>query len=286
MIYFSTEIEKFDSNDTVSVVDEDSDNDEDPSYKPHHCKLKTEPVADSKPKLKRRKQCKTQSKIKKHYKSTESKPKLTKRKPIKGTDVWCHLCDTTYILPRFYMEHMRKTHTPDVLPFICADCPKAFVSEQKMLRHAASHRPDEQKKIHPCTECEKTFSTVKIVQFHIRTVHMGERPFVCEECGKACSTKASLKDHQMSHSEERPFKCNDCPKCFKDLVALKRHLTTHNTSSFECVQCGQKLNTIRTLRNHMLVHSDKKRYKCHHCGNEYKRHHALKVRKQSHLVFI
>lgn len=188
------------------------------------------------------------------------------------------------------MRHMRDKHSPDVLPFVCAQCPKVFVSEQKMLQHAARHRPVEQKKTHACTECGKTFSKAENVQLHIRIVHIGDRyRYVCEECGKACATKGALKEHQVTHSDERPFKCTDCPKCFKDLPALKRHTETHNTATFECVQCGQRLNTRQTLKIHMLVHSDEKRYKCQHCGNAYKRYPALKVtfiRFRQGMVFI
>lgn len=273
--FFLTELEEAET----SFADEDDNEDEDASYTPECNKLRAELDVDRQPKTRKHKLYvkATRTTVKKCKKSIESKPKSNKRKPIKGTDVWCHLCDTTFDLPRLYMRHMRDKHTPDVLPFVCAQCPKVFVSEQKMHQHAASHRPVEQKKTHPCPECGKTFSKAENVQLHIRIVHDGDRPYVCEECGKACATKGALKEHQVTHSDERPFKCNDCLKCFKDLPALKRHTETHNTATFECVQCGQRLNTRQTLKIHMLVHSDEKRYKCHHCGNAYKRYPALKV---------
>lgn len=223
-----------------------------------------------------------QSACKKRNKPSETKPKSTKRKPIRGTttDVLCQFCEITFEQPHRYISHMRNKHSPTVLPYVCDECPKCFVSEKKMLRHAACHRPVGQKKIHPCPECDRTFTRADNVQMHRRIVHIGERPFVCEECGKGYATKAALKEHQVSHSNLRPFKCNDCPMCFKDLRALQRHSVRHSAfvRSFECLECGHSMSTLQTLRNHMVVHSDEKRHKCQHCGNAYKRYKTLKVR--------
>lgn len=240
-----------------------------PADRKSRIKLKNRP--------KKRQNYKAESK--KSHQSNESMVRNTiKRIPVRGTDVWCHLCDKTFNLPRRYMVHMRNTHRPNVLSFGCDQCPKFFATEDKMRQHASSHRPADEKKIHPCPQCDRTFTRAESVQLHQRVVHMGDRPFVCEECGKACATKGALKEHQISHTDVRPIKCNDCSKCFKDIQALKRHSRSHNTSKFfECIQCGQRLNTLQTLRNHMLVHSDEKRYKCQHCGTEYKRYKTFKV---------
>lgn len=240
-------------------------------------------VVDCQPKTTKRKKLMAdksppQTPLKNRKKSIETKPKSRKkRKPTRGTDVWCHLCDTTFDLPRVYMRHMRDKHTPEILKFSCAECPKSFGTKQKMRHHANTHRPTEQKKIHPCPQCGKKFSKPENVALHIRIVHNGDRPYVCEECGKTCATKGALKEHQVIHSDARPFKCKDCPKSFKDLPGLKKHTESHTITAFECVQCGQRLNTRQTLKVHMLVHSDEKRYKCHHCGNAYKRYPTLKV---------
>lgn len=273
--------------DVVSNFGED-DSESDDYYTPDRKKRIKKPETKRQLKPKKYKQSsRARSTVKKGKKSTESNPESTRRNAItEPADVWCSLCDTTFKKHPTYLKHMRQKHSPEVLSYVCAECPKAFASEQKLSFHMACHRPDDQKKIHPCPECDKTFSTVDIVHVHVRTVHLGERPFVCEECGKKCSTKGSLKEHKLSHSEERPFKCTECMKCFKDSTGLKRHSTTHNTASFECVLCGRRLNTLRTLKNHMLVHSDEKRFKCQHCGNNFKRYKTLKVRNSNICIVL
>lgn len=62
-------------------------------------------------------------------------------------------------------------------------------------------------------------------------------------------------------------------------IHFQAHEDVHN-DRYVCSVCNATLNTKRTLRMHMLVHTDQKRFKCEHCGKEYKRAKALK----SHLI--
>lgn len=115
---------------------------------------------------------------------------------------------------------------------------------------------------------------------HIKAVHIGLRPFICESCGRSFQSKGALKDHQITHSDERPWACSQCPKRFKNQARLKTHEDIHNTTSYICPHCGLALNTKRTLKMHLVVHSNEKKYKCNYCGSEYKRSKALK----NHLI--
>lgn len=177
-------------------------------------------------------------------------------------------------------NHIKMKHENMELNYGCANCPKKFATDKRLKQHERVHLPESEKMVHPCPYCDKKFSKDVNVQAHVRSVHRGERPFVCEECGKSFGTKGTLKEHQITHSDERPYQCSYCPKKFKNMPRLKTHEDIHNDTMYVCIHCGLQLNTKRTLKMHMVVHSDTKKYKCHYCGNEYKRSKALK----NHLI--
>ncbi|XP_001663336.2 zinc finger and BTB domain-containing protein 17 [Aedes aegypti] len=193
----------------------------------------------------------------------------------------CEICDKSFRTRSLYVLHLQNKHPDsDELSFPCNTCPKRFPSERKAKLHELVHLPSEQKLVHPCKYCDKKFSKLVNVQAHIKAVHIGERPYICEECGKAFGTKGALKEHQITHSDDKPYQCAHCPKKFKNLPRLKTHEDIHNDTLYVCPHCGLQLNTKRTLKMHMVVHSDQKKFKCQYCGNEYKRSKALK----NHLI--
>ncbi|XP_055541196.1 zinc finger protein 493-like isoform X2 [Wyeomyia smithii] len=204
----------------------------------------------------------------------------TRYEPVDNAEIGigCESCDKSFRTRSLYVYHLQSKH-PDSkeLSFSCSLCPKRFPSEKKAKVHEYVHLPNEKKVLHPCGFCDKKFSKLENVQAHIKAVHIGERPYICEECGKAFGTKGTLTQHQITHSDEKPFQCAYCPKKFKNLSRLKTHEDIHNDTLYVCPHCGLQLNTKRTLKMHMVVHSDQKRFKCQYCGNEYKRSKALKT---------
>lgn len=134
----------------------------------------------------------------------------------------CILCNLDFPIKRDYTSHTEeKHHMNENHQFVCSECSKSFLSLRKLKRHFAVHLPDEVKLNQTCPYCDKKFSKRVNVQAHIRAIHLCERPFVCEECGKSFQTKGALKEHQITHSDECPFQCKFCPKKFKNMPRLR-----------------------------------------------------------------
>lgn len=107
--------------------------------------------------------------------------------------------------------HIRSAHPPR-----CPNCPITCSSSRELRRHlevAHGNVSLEERKIFPCTApgCDRSFTKKGNLNVHIRTVHKGEKRFVCgqtdlstskkvtgwngEGCGKQYGSKLALEEH-------------------------------------------------------------------------------------------
>ncbi|XP_036346007.1 zinc finger protein 737-like [Rhagoletis pomonella] len=192
----------------------------------------------------------------------------------------CSNCSLCFQRLGNYRIHMKKRHGVILEPITCPQCPKTFKNKYDLNRHIVKHRPLSETRIFPCPQCDRKFQTKAYVAKHIKFVHEDIRPFICEECGEATRTEATLREHMLTHTDLAPFECEICKKGFKNPARLKNHMDIHNSNKHICSECGLKLNSRVTLNQHMLVHSDTMRHKCDYCGRAFKRAKTLK----NHLI--
>lgn len=97
-------------------------------------------------------------------------------------------------------------------------------------------------------------------QIH-RRIHTGERPFVCELCGKGFITQHHLNRHSVQHPAE------DDPN-----AAQRKSLTTYH-----CDVCGKQLSSLRTLQYHQRIHTGEKPFQCELCPRAFRSQSILNV---------
>ncbi|KAJ4394425.1 hypothetical protein N0V93_003643 [Gnomoniopsis smithogilvyi] len=98
-------------------------------------------------------------------------------------------------------------------------------------------------------------------------IHIGPvDSYICQECGKVCSSSQALNTHLVTHSEARPHRCDEkgCNKAFKTADSLKVHKQNVHSESkpYVCPICGKAFKDSSNFSKHKATHSNEKPWVC------------------------
>ncbi|XP_076016535.1 uncharacterized protein LOC143008597 [Genypterus blacodes] len=135
---------------------------------------------------------------------------------------------------------------------ICSVCGNIFQSKESLTNHLQTHT--ELKFCHVCCACFKR--DVDLVR-HVSENHAGEKPFKCQECGKAFLRRDYLVVHVRTHTGEKPYQCPFCGKFFTQSAYLCVHKRIHTGEKPYCCRvCGRRFRNSTAASHCQRYHGE------------------------------
>jgi uncharacterized Zn-finger protein len=178
--------------------------------------------------------------------------------------------------------HHRQSHNKR---FKCDQCGKDFGFKHHLTRHLLKHNGE---KPHVCEFCGKSFSDVSNFSSHKKSMHSNNDPevlkFECEVCHKRFQSQSYLNSHSYTHTDVRNHKCDKCENSFKSVNSLRAHIASVHTTErpFVCDFCGIAFKAKSDLGMHVKRHMGDKRFECKVCGKRFFESTDLKDHLDTH----
>lgn len=184
-------------------------------------------------------------------------------------DCTCEICGKSYKKLSTLEQHMsihQMEKSGEQKMHVCDVCGQSFYFEHQLIQHSRRHQDRKFK----CTVpgCHWKFVFKNELTYHLRS-HSQEKPYLCDICGYAASTKIRLQRHNITHTGERKYHCEYCTYKAGNSTHLHRHMRIHiGSKPYKCPYCEYSCNTHENIRKHISKtkkHEGLKIYPCKLC---------------------
>lgn len=138
-----------------------------------------------------------------------------------------------------------------------------------------------------CSQCNKLFATHKLLNEHMKRLHVSSKKIQCTHCDKQYAYRSAYNVHLRTHTGERPYACVECDRTFSTAAQRNTHLEKvhpdreHRVSVFDCVECGERFDSRLKRRLHAReMHPIELLFQCDICPKRFLREEQL----TAHLV--
>lgn len=197
-------------------------------------------------------------------KATNLKPEQNKSKQDRNQ---CKLCSKCFVSQKSLRYHSRQ-HSSE-LPYECKLCAMRFKKITQKKRHESN-----------CTERRFECYVCRLSCLHWRwnrlidhfRQHTGDKPFKCNCCSQAFSSKRKLGHHMKYHPNEILLKCSFCERGFSTSDEAKHHESKCALKrQMECYLCKSVFTHKSSLLRHMPQHTGLNKFKCMYCEKAFAR---------------
>ena len=173
----------------------------------------------------------------------------------------CFICHNSFGQNETLKAHNSSVHGGIKVLFKCKTCDGSFLTVEELKEHCMTSHLDLK-----CTVCHKIFEKNESLKAHMAIVHERIKVvFKCRICDGTFSTAEELNGHcTTSHND---LKCTICSSIFLKSQTLKSHIFSvhENIKPFKCSVCVSSFSIVQDLNQHMIVHEEKKQFKCRFC---------------------
>ncbi|KAF6210417.1 hypothetical protein GE061_013523 [Apolygus lucorum] len=181
------------------------------------------------------------------------------------------------LIPEDLRSRYRDVDLEDLSPackpkgqFLCYYCDFRYTSEKGMHKH--KERLHSNKYNYRCFLCNNfrpdsiRFPSLSLLEYHVATVHRGEKRFKCAKCQSCYKTKCGLKNHHANVCRvDDPYACHLCNFTCVSMYKLQNHISkVHDDTPEECSICS-KLMKKSEMKRHLYTHNKASVKKCVKC---------------------
>lgn len=231
-------------------------------------------------------------------------------------DLQCSVCWKYFLTVGKVHEHMSVIHclpTPNEVPkrrplitwrlnnvrkpslkqFQCSRCERRFKFRDALKRHVGvcKDRTPAEKAVSVkkgrrfvCSTCHRYFSNAEDLEEHT-AVHTKRTSWLCDICGTVLKSASNYRSHIARHDEnahEYQYQCGICRKRFKLSHRYTDHMKKHEEhQQFICSSCGKVFKTLNGLRQHEILHGERK-LQCKFCPSRFHRRDHLRIHEATH----